>query len=116
MIEIALLVFLVGSLAAFAWVPWLVLLQIALACSLLGLAVGVPGALVYHVRLRVCLLEANALTAGWWVHPFGHHRALDAEQLDWVLPPMWVGAAGGAVAFLGCLIGGVGVLSSFVNL
>ncbi len=106
---------LVGGLAAFAWVPWFVLMQVALACAVLGLGVGVPGALVYHVRLRRCLLEQGALPPAWWVHPFPLHHRLDAPQLDRVLPPCWIGAAGGAVAFFGCLVGGVGVLSAWLG-
>ncbi len=111
MIETLCLVLILGAFAAFAWVPWFVLMQVAFGCAALGLGVGVPGALVYHVRLRACLIEGGELPAGWWVHPFGLHARLDREQLDRVLPPCWIGAAGGAVAFLGCLIGFLGVAS-----
>ena len=108
-----LLALLVGGLAAYAWVPWFVLLQISLGCAVVGLGVGIPGAWVYHVRLRASLLENGTLERGWWISPFGLHATLAPAQLDRVLPPCWVGAAGGTLAFVGCLIGGIGVLASF---
>ncbi len=114
MIELTVLLGVVGGLAAFAWVPWPVLLELAFGLSAVGLAVGIPGALVYHVRLHAGLRRAGPVPAGWWVHPFGHHRRLSPEELDRVLPPCWIGAGGGALAFLGCLAGGLGVLSAWL--
>ncbi|MBW2243885.1 MAG: hypothetical protein JRH01_18040 [Deltaproteobacteria bacterium] len=115
MLEIVVFAGLFAALAAFAWVPWIVLIQIAGLCSVVGLAIGVPGALVYHVRLRLCLIRSGDLPARWWVHPFAHHGRLAAADLDWVLPPCWIGASGGVVAFLGCLIGAVAVVSAWVH-
>ncbi|MCP3987054.1 MAG: hypothetical protein GY723_21920 [bacterium] len=115
MLEIVVFAGLLGALAAFAWVPWIVLIQIAGLCSVVGLAIGVPGALVYHLRLRACLIRADALPARWWVHPFALHPRLAAADLDRVLPPCFVGAGGGALAFLGCLVGALAVLSSWVH-
>lgn len=115
MIELVVLALLLGGFAAFAWVPWLVLMQVAFGCAAVGLAVGIPGALVYHLRLRLCLLQIGPLPRGWWVSPFGLHTRLSSGQLDWVLPPCWIGAAGGALAFLGCLVGSLGVASAWLQ-
>ncbi len=115
MLEVVVVALLLGALAAFAWVPWTVLIQVAGLCAVLGLAIGVPAAFVYHVRLRTCLLRAGRLPRRWWVQPFAHHRLLPAGDLEWVLPPCLVGAGGGALAFFGCLVGGLAVVSVWVH-
>lgn len=115
MLEIVVFAGLLAALAAFAWVPWIVLIEIAGLCSLVGLTVGVPAALVYHLRLRTSLIRAGGLPARWWVRPFAHHQRLAEADLDWVLPPCWIGAGGGALAFFGCLVGFVAVVSVWVH-
>lgn len=115
MLEIVVFAGLMAALAAFAWVPWIVLIQIAGLCSVVGLAIGVPAAWVYHVRLRACLVRTGVLPARWWVHPFAHHQRLAVADLDWILPPCWIGAGGGVLAFVGCLVGAVAVASAWVH-
>ena len=51
----------------------------------------------------------------WWVSPFRLHDELSDAQRSRVLPSCYVAAAGGAFAFLGCVVGAIGVLGSWIH-
>gem|GEM_PF-1634982 len=105
MIESLLLLGLLASMAAIAWVPWLSLLVAGAALATLGLLVGVPAGLLYHLRLRAALLALEALPPRWWLEPVRLHARLDAASLARVRPSFYVGAGGFALCALGCLLG-----------
>jgi hypothetical protein len=73
------------------------------ALTVLGLAVGVPTGLVYHLRLRAVLLARAALPPRWWLHPTGLHALLRAEERRAVLGWFAAGGAGFAATVLGCI-------------
>jgi hypothetical protein len=104
---------LLGSVALVALVPWVLLLEAGALLAAAGMAVGVPAGLLYHVRLRSELVRARALAPRWWWTPIRQHRHLDDEALRRVLPSCLVGAAGFAVAALGCALAFLGVVASF---
>ena len=79
-----------------------------IALTLLGLVVGVPTGLVYHLRLRAVLLARAALPRRWWIHPTGLHAQLRAGERRSVLPWFAAGGAGFAATVLGCTLVALG--------
>ena len=111
--EAAFVAFAVAAMAAVALVPWAALVQAGALVAALGLALGVPGGLVYHLRLRAALLRRDALPRRWWVEPVRLHRHLSDAERRRVMPPFTLGAAGFVLTMLGCglvLLGVLGLL------
>ena len=86
-----------------------IVLGAGVALALVGLAVGVPTGLVYHLRLRAVLLARAALPARWWLHPTGLHAELRDGERRAVLGWFAVGGAGFALCVLGCVVAAIGV-------
>jgi hypothetical protein len=115
MFELLLVSLALGALALAALAPWPLLLETGAALAGAGMLVGVPAGLLYHLRLRRALLDADALSARWWVSPVPLHRRLDAGALAPVLPPFYLGAAGFLLTVLGCAVVLLGVLGSLLD-
>jgi len=114
MLETLIVVLGVGAMLLLVFVPWPWLLQAGALVTALGLALGLPPGLVYHVRLRQALLRRGALPRRWWVEPARYHRELDAEGRGRVLPWFVAGGVGFVVVVLGCglvLLGALGSLA-----
>jgi hypothetical protein len=73
MIEIAIVVLLVLALFGLSVVVRMMsmagLFSMGAACVALGLLVGLPVALYYHIRLLRALHRLGASTRGWWLDP-----------------------------------------------
>lgn len=108
--EAALVALAVAAMAAVALVPWTILVQAGALVTALGLALGVPGGVAYHLRLRAALRRRDALPPRWWVEPVRLHRHLSDEERRRVLPPFTLGAAGFVLTMLGCALVLLGVL------
>jgi hypothetical protein len=108
----ALVLLLSGAAALLFWIAWGWLLALGLVLAALGLLVGVPTGMLYHVRLRIALAAGGPLPARWWLHPTPLHQRLDADQRRWVLRPFYAGAAGFLAIVLGCGLTVVGILRS----
>jgi hypothetical protein len=67
----------------------------------LGIALGLPGGVVYHVLLRRELLRLAALGPGWIWRPTAFHGALDEPGLARVRPWFLVGGSGFGLIVLG---------------
>ncbi len=100
-VEILIVLGVMAALAAVVWVPWALLIQSGVALVAIGLCIGVPTGLAYHVKLRSCLLESAALPARWWLEPVRLHQRLDAEALRRVLPWFYAGGLGFLITALG---------------
>jgi hypothetical protein len=72
----------------------LVLLWCAGGVIGLGMLLGLPGGLMYHVVLRRELLRLSALTPGWIWRPTSFHGALDEPGLARVQPWFFMGGSG----------------------
>lgn len=70
----------------------------------LGLAVGVPAGVVYHVKLHRALSALGGVEKGWWWRPTGYHDRLTAEARRPMMPWFRVGAAGFLMAVAGCVL------------
>lgn len=107
-----LVLLLVGAAALLFWLAWSWLLVMGLVLTVLGLVVGVPTGMLYHVRLRTVLAASGPLPARWWLHPTALHERIDAARRTWVMRPFYIGAAGFMAILTGCGLTVVGILRS----
>jgi len=95
----------VGSLAGLAllvlFMPWQMLIGLAIGAMALGVFAGIPAGLYYHVTLRRELVRLGKLEQRWWWRPHDYHQHLDAAARRRVMPWWFVGAGGFAVIVLG---------------
>ena len=108
-IEIVVVVLVIAALVAFVLLPIAVLVFGGAALVVLGLGVGVPAGIAYHVRLHRILSEKGVLDRYWWVNPTGRHKHLDQAEMRSFARPFFIGAAGWGVAVLGTLVTAVGL-------
>ncbi len=105
MLEFLLVLSLLGcvsvALVVVYWVPWAWLWVLGVVASGVGLLVGVPAALRYHVVLHRVLSARGALPRGWWVSPQKLHPVLREEERGRVLPWWWLGGAGFVLVICG---------------
>lgn len=112
MIETVLVLLVLGAMASLALVPWPWLLEAGALVTLLGFLVGLPPALVYHLRLRAALQRRGRLPPRWWLEPSRLHRHLEADDRPRVIPWFVAGAVGFAVVMVGCGLVVLGALGS----
>ncbi len=103
----------VAALAAAVWVPWALLLEGGAALAAIGLLIGVPTGLAYHLKLRACLLERDALSARWWLEPVRLHDRLDVHARRRVLPWFYAGGLGFLITALGLVLALLSLPGSF---
>lgn len=107
---IGLLVGLVGTAAVLSHVPWDWLLGGGGMLVVLGLLLGTPTGIWYHVRLYRAMRAHGPLPATWWLRPDRLHQALSDEERSWVKAPFYAGAVGFVMAVLGCVLVAYGSL------
>ena len=100
------------AMTAFAIAPWPLLVQGGAALAGLGLLVGLPTGVAYHVQLRRELGRCGQLAERWWLHPTGQHRYLDEAGARAIRLMFRLGGGGCGVVFLGCFVVMIGVLRS----
>ena len=91
------------SMGAAAFLPWDLLFQVGNWLVWVGLVVGVPTGLVYHVLLHRALAPRDELPRGWIWRPLDLHDRLQPRERRRVLPWCYVGGAGFGVIMLGFL-------------
>lgn len=88
------------------------LLYVSGACAIvLGLAVGVPAGMVYHVKLFRSLSALGPVEKGWWWRPTSYHERVPAKAKLTIMRWFRVGAAGFLVVAAGCVLLLAAVLS-----
>jgi hypothetical protein len=107
---IGLLALITGSAAALAYTAWWALFFAGLVLLGVGLAVGVPAGLYYHVLLYRFLAPRAQLPPRWWLAPNRLHRALEAHELKVVRRWFIAGAIGFGVSVLGCAVAAIGAV------
>lgn len=114
MLEVMLVVTALASAAlatALAAVPPASLMAIGgVALLLLGLLVGLPTGLWYHIVLYRLVSARSALPSTWWLAPSSFHRQLTAAEQRRLAP--WYRAGG--VGFVLCLAGGLAAIASLL--
>ncbi len=86
-----------GPLVPLEWILWA-----GVVCTTLGMAIGVPTGVWYHVKLYAALRPRGALPERWWLHPVALHDRLDPEDRPQVLRWFYTGGVGFVVTALGC--------------
>jgi hypothetical protein len=104
LIAVAILLFFLGVAFLSSFLSWEALITIGASLTALGLVIGLPGGLLYHVKLRKELLTLGALPPRWWLHPTNHHGSLKPEQRRRVQSAFFVGGLGFGVTILGALV------------
>ena len=89
----------VGPLVPLEWV-----VSAGVACTALGMLIGVPTGVWYHVRLYAVLHPRGALPARWWLRPVALHDQLEADERELVLRWFYVGGAGFFLTAAGCAL------------
>lgn len=112
---VAIMLGLVG-LGALAQLPFELGLHWGLRLTALGLALGVPTGLVYHVQLARALGRRGALPSRWYWHPLALHPLLRPAERPGVLLWCGLGAAGFALTALGLAVLGVPTLALLLRL
>jgi hypothetical protein len=96
------------ALGAIGWLGPLVPLEwivtAGVACSVLGIVLGVPTGFWYHVRLYAALRRQGPLPALWWLRPHSLHGQLAEAERPEVLRWFYLGGAGFALTATGCAL------------
>jgi hypothetical protein len=104
---------LLGLSLVVLYVPPMAVLATAGALTALGLVLGVPLGLYYHVVLRRELVRLSLLTPRWYMAPQKLHGALDEAGRGRVLPWFYAGGAGFLVIVLGLLLAVVSLVTQW---
>ncbi len=80
---------------------------IGLSTLLLGLVMGVPTGVWYHVVLYRCVSPRVPLPRKWWLSPAGLHPHLTAAEQRRIEPWYRIGGVG----FVLCLVGGIAAIA-----
>lgn len=70
----------------------------------LGLAVGVPAGVVYHLKLHRALSVGRVAARRWWWNPTGYHDRVPDRERQSMMRWFRAGAAGFLVAIAGCVL------------
>jgi hypothetical protein len=107
----------VSLLGGLAWLVATLTPMVLLWCAgitmALGLLLGAPGGLGYHVVLRRELLRLSLLTPGWIWRPTSFHGSLDDLGMVRVRPWFLAGAFGFLLIMMGGALLLVTVLTHF---
>jgi hypothetical protein len=88
---------------------WQAIVVAGAACALLGLAVGLPTSLYYHLCLHRALHPRGLLPAGWWWSPIRYHALLGPGERRRVMPWFYAGALSFVLIVIGCGLAGLGL-------
>jgi hypothetical protein len=108
MAEAALVFAVVGSLVVLGLMATLLpvesLLLSGACCILLGIVLGVPAGMFYHLKLYRWLAANGGVPRGFIWHPTRYHARLSPDAWKRVMPWFAAGAAGFVLIMLGCVI------------
>ena len=94
LVALAPLLVLAGLALVALFVPVEALAVGALALMAVGLVLGLPTGLYYHVLLRRELTAHGPAPAGWYWRPQKHHSELAPPARRRLMPWFWLGALG----------------------
>jgi hypothetical protein len=118
MIELLMVVGFMGVLAglgALALVAMETLVLVGGGMIVLGLLVGVPTGVMWHVRLYQVLSPLGRLEPGWLWSPIGYNEQLPEENRREVLAWCYVGGLGFGVFLLGAVVAGAGIIRAILQ-
>ena len=94
---------LIGFVLAGRYWDALLLLRWGWTLMAVGLVVGVPTGVVYHIKLLRLLAQKKAPTKGWWIDPRPLHRYLSDAEVRRCVPWFYVGGVGFVLCVGGCI-------------
>ncbi len=97
-----------GLLAPF--LSWTVILNAGVLGVAVGLVLGIPTSLVYHVKLARVLAARGELPPRWWLSPTRLHERLRGAERRAVLRWFFAGGAGFVITLAGCVAAFAGAL------
>ncbi len=100
-------VLLFGAVVALVSAEGLLMLGVGMVG--LGFAVGIPAAVVYHVKLYLGLKARGPVPRGWWVSPLRHHDDVSEQAERGFAWAFRLGAGGFGVIVLGCTLAALGL-------
>ena len=104
LIAAAILIFFLGLVFLNSFLSWEALVIVGSSLTAIGLLVGLPGGLFYHLKLRAELLSLGSPPQRWWLYPTDQHALLRTHQWRRVQPAFLAGAIGFAITILGALV------------
>lgn len=114
MLELLLVLASVVGFGVIAFITVVITPQVMIELGLWGLAVGlfvgIPTGLWYHVVLYRQLAPRMTLPPQWWRAPVELHVRLTPEEFRRVRPWFWAGAVG----FLLCCVGGLAAIAGLL--
>jgi hypothetical protein len=102
-------------LALVALLDFETLAIVGLIAAAVGLLLGTPTGLMYHVVLHRVLKARGTIPAGWWLSPVRHHQGLSPDEIRSFSTWFKLGAAGFLLAVVGCLMAIAGFVRSFLD-
>ena len=110
LLVVALVALLAGGGLLLPLLPWSAVLQLGVLGVALGLGLGIPTSLVYHVKLARVLGARGELPPRWWHSPTRLHTRLRGAERRAVLRWFYAGGAGFVITLAGCAAAFVGAL------
>ena len=98
----AMFVLLAASAFALQFLDWTFLVWAGVACIAIGLVLGLPLAVVYHLKLWRTLQPRGALDPRWIWNPTAQHKYLRPDERWRVLSWFYAAVAAWSVSVLGC--------------
>lgn len=89
---------------------WQAVVFVGAVCAVVGLGIGLPTSLYYHVRLHRALHPRGQLPAGWWWNPMRYHSLLLPAERTPILIWFYTGAVSFGLIVLGCALAALGLL------
>ena len=92
---------LLGLFGAMFMLPWKVLGILGFWILVVGVVVGVPAGVAWHIALYRALHPRGLLPANWYWRPMDYHELLEYRQRGLVLGLCYLGAGGFFAIVLG---------------
>jgi hypothetical protein len=111
-------IFVLGTVVFLALVALLdfeTLAIVGLVTAAVGLLLGTPTGLMYHVVLHRVLKSRGTVPAGWWLSPVRYHQGLSPGEVGSFSRWFKLGAIGFSLAVVGCLLAIAGFVRSFLD-
>ncbi len=102
-------------LALVALLDFETLAVVGLIAAAVGLLMGTPTGLMYHVGLHRVLKARGTVPARWWMSPVRHHQGLSSDEIETFSLWFKLGAAGFLLAVVGSLLAIAGFVRSFLD-
>ncbi|MEL6179650.1 MAG: hypothetical protein AAFS10_11895 [Myxococcota bacterium] len=115
LLALAILTGLIG-LAALSALPWEQTLTFGWWVTGIGMALGVPTGVVYHVQLYRKLNHRDALPNDWIWRPIGCNELLTPHERGAVIPWSIAGGVGFVIVVLGILIVALALASAWISI